>query len=190
MTRLSVNARPFAKTASYAHQTRRRVSFLGVTAARSLEITREGREKRLWSWSANGPEGRTLHTKQYEPRKPISKIKEKNPVEAVPFAPPPFPLPDELNSRLEWRKSQNNLARQTTGVSGNTANKLSTSPEKEGRRVRRLMIYALTCSLREEPAEGWNKKSRNEIYRNFGISSIPCCSANNLPRQIATPVVL
>ena len=119
MTRLSANARPFTKTATYAHQARPRVSFGGITACRRFQVTPEERSARLWAWHKGGAEGVparrsgrriwSLITPPYP-----SKIKPQDAAAAAPFEVPPEPMPVDLHKRLTWRGTQDTLVRQKT----------------------------------------------------------------------------
>ena len=116
MTRLSANALPFAKTATYAHQARPRVSFGGITACRRFQITPEERSVRLWAWDRGGAEGVTLqpHTKPFTPKTYPSKIKPQDTAAAAPYEVPPEPIPADLHKRVIWRETQDTLTRQKT----------------------------------------------------------------------------
>jgi len=116
MTRLSANALPFAKTATYAHQARPRVSFGGITACRRFQITPEERSVRLWAWNKGGAEGVTLNpsSKSFTPRVYPSKIKPQDTAAAAPYEVPPEPIPADLHKRVIWRETQDTLTRQKT----------------------------------------------------------------------------
>ena len=120
MTRLSANARPFAKTATYAHQARFRVSFGGITACRRFQVTPEERSARLWAWHKGGAEGVSHHQRRHL-TKPLltcpnypSKIKPQDATAAAPFEVPPEPMPADLHKRVTWRETQDTLVRQKT----------------------------------------------------------------------------
>ena len=117
MTRLSANALPFAKTATYAHQARPRVSFGGITACRRFQITPEERSVRLWAWNRGGAEGvtRITHSKPINSKYP-SKIKPQDATAAAPFEVPPEPMPADLHKRVTWRETQDTLVRQKTNA--------------------------------------------------------------------------
>jgi len=114
MTRLSANAHPFSKTATYAHEARTRVSFGGITACRRFHITPEERSVRMWAWDKGGDEGMTLQpqTKSITYQSYTSKIKAQDSTSAAPFEVPPEPMPTDLHKRVTWRETQDMLTRQ------------------------------------------------------------------------------
>lgn len=59
--RLSVEALPFSKTASYYHETKSRVKFSDIVDVRNFTITPQERSDRAWNWKEGGEEGVTNH---------------------------------------------------------------------------------------------------------------------------------
>ena len=149
MTRLSANALPFAKTATYAHQARPRVSFGGITACRRFQITPEERSCRMWAWNRGGVEGvtRITHSKPINSKSYPSKIKPKDATAAAPYEVPPEPIPADLHKRVIWRETQDTLVRQKTNAYGLN---LSNTDLVEGDEIL-AEIYSKVITHQEEP---------------------------------------
>ena len=105
MTRLSANASPFAKTATYAHQVRNRVSFGGITACRRFQITPDERSVRFWAWDKGGDEGVSVVSSKMGLSSFPSKIKAIDPTAAAPFEVPPEPNSSATLPLVEYPKT-------------------------------------------------------------------------------------
>jgi len=182
MTRLSANASPFARTATYSHQIRPRVNFGGVTAARYFDITPEERSVRFWAWDRGGMGGESKHknSRPYKPVVPKTKIQLASPEEATPFVIPSEPMPENLKDRVSWRNTHTNLVRQKTN-----------KPEYDNDEFNGILreIYALSSTLinNEETIANLQVQTDHAILDSiFKQYNAPCNSVSNmLPRQYA-----
>ena len=182
MTRLSVNANPFAVTATYSHQIRPRVNFGGVTAARYFEITPEERSVRSWAWDRGGMGGESKHKNSgpYKPVFPKTKIQLASPQEATPFVIPSEPMPANLTDRVAWRNRHTNLVRQKTHTQE------SNTDELDGL-LREIYAHVSTLINNEETNANLQVQSEQANLDNiFKQYNAPCNSPSNmLQRQYA-----